>query len=211
MTNLIIGKFFWIVFAESFYKSAFKMKCVVTGIETQEHDIEVEYVYLLEPSVFTFSNRPNKLHLRNFNYLDIKNTKKLDYLFFDEAEADKFIKSVQSGEIVAERLTIEDRAYGVHMSHCFQGNHCGCKYGEDDICPANPGLEALQRRNDNEIRKHLKQIFLDTYNENYLGVVTRKIDEDEFVFADPSIEEKFCIFVEGYKCYTKYPREDEYY
>jgi hypothetical protein len=39
------------------------------------------------------------------------------------------------------RLTIEDHSWGVHMTHCFQGdeehgNPYSCKYGEDDICPA---------------------------------------------------------------------------
>jgi hypothetical protein len=43
-----------------------------------------------------------------------------------------------------ERIQPGDRAYGVHMTHCYplggidgDPNEVGyCKYGEDDVCPA---------------------------------------------------------------------------
>jgi len=35
-----------------------------------------------------------------------------------------------------KRLVKGDQSYGVHMSHCNQGeNELICKYGETDICP----------------------------------------------------------------------------
>ena len=46
-----------------------------------------------------------------------------------------------------KRLDKRNRQYGVHMSHCNQGeNKKYCKYGEHDICPALDGTEF-----DNEI------------------------------------------------------------
>ena len=36
-----------------------------------------------------------------------------------------------------KRLTKKDSHYGIHMSHCYQGeNMYNCKYSKDDICPA---------------------------------------------------------------------------
>jgi hypothetical protein len=43
-----------------------------------------------------------------------------------------------------EIIRADHRQYGVHMSHCNEGENLGgCKYGEDDICPALSGDPAV--------------------------------------------------------------------
>jgi hypothetical protein len=137
---LSAGQIFWVVYANSDEKSAYVIRGLVNAITPtkDKDDLVIKYLDLSDGGSFN-SRRESELYLSNFNYLDVKNTKKLNYIFSNLLDADKFIKAVEAGEIIAERLTLEDRSYGVHMSHCFGGHHShGCKYGESDICPAKP-------------------------------------------------------------------------
>lgn len=199
----------WMVRASSTDKSAWIDKKLILDVYVKENYYgDGESANMLK---VVSDDVVNDMNLIMWNYGDIKNTKELHYIFFTIEAAEKFVAAVKSGEIVAEKLTPEDDSYGVHMSHCFQGwNRCSCKYGEVDICPANPGSEALELRENNRIRKHLKPIFIEKY---YGGIVPNfsETPDGTFYFIDYYINSDFFIFVEGYKCYTKFPIEDDDY
>lgn len=73
------------------------------------------------------------------------------WTYFDEAEDLEFY--LASGRYEVDALVVASLAqapiipngYKVHMAHCNQGDYAdGCKYGEDDTCPAlSAGRSAL--------------------------------------------------------------------
>lgn len=73
-----------------------------------------------------------------------------------------------------KRLVKGDQSYGVHMSHCNQGeNEHVCKYGETDICPMLKD-EKVVYYEDHEI----KQLALDLIHGLHAN-----IREDGFILA----------------------------
>lgn len=60
-----------------------------------------------------------------------------------------------------KRLQKGDQSYGVHMSHCNQGeNKLICKYGEDNICPMIEDEKPMAFRED-----EIKQLALNLIHE----------------------------------------------
>jgi hypothetical protein len=204
----------WMVFGYVGQKIAYKVKKIITSEPqlTLLDDGELDYVTVYCANTTpTETDTISSFNPEHFNFVGIKNTKEFRWIFFSEAEADALITSVETGKFVVEKLTPEDRSYGVHMSHCFQGwNRCSCKYGQVDICPANPGIEVLELRENNRIRKHLKPIFV----EKYYGDLAPNFSETPdgtLTFTDFDTNNDFNIFVDGYKCYNKFPCEDDDY
>jgi hypothetical protein len=69
---------------------------------------------------------------------------------------------------------------------------------------------ALKLRQENEIRKHLKPIFMEMFYGETQPEFFDHLD-GSFTFLDYDTNNDFVVFVEGYKCYTKFPIKDEYY
>ena len=56
---------------------------------------------------------------------------------FGEKDVKRFAKLVDKIFGTKSRKTKRSKDYGVHMTHCFQGEYeHSCKYGEDNVCPA---------------------------------------------------------------------------
>lgn len=201
----------YVVYGNSHEKSAYITEYFVLDypllVDVDKNCVELEAICITETN-FSWgnSNKKTTLNLKFFNFDGTKNTKKLDYIFFTKEDAEFFCELVVSGAVVAEKLTEYDLHYGQHMGHCFMGSY-GCKYGEVDICPANPGEEVLELRENNRIREHLLPIFIEKYLGGY---VSPAYGDGTYIFAYSDYnKERFDVFVDGYKCYTQIPRHDE--